>query len=34
MKAIECKVWKIRGRQDYYDIENPNQEDLFREQLK
>ena len=33
LKAVETKVWKIRGRveRDYYD--NPNQEDLFRKEL-
>ena len=33
LKAIESKVWKIRGRveKSYYD--NPNQEDLFRKRI-
>ena len=33
MKAIESKVWKIRGRAEKDAYENPNQEDLFRKQI-
>lgn len=33
MKAIESKVWKIRGRSEKDAYDNPNQEDLFRKQI-
>ena len=33
LKAIESKVWKIRGRAEKENFIDPNQEDLFRKQL-
>ena len=33
MKAIESKVWKIRGRSEPQQYDDPNQEDLFRKKL-
>ena len=33
MKAIESKVWKIRGRSERQDVVDPIQEDLFRGKL-
>ena len=33
MKAVESKVWKIRGRAEKSDFYDPNQGDLFRKQL-
>jgi len=33
MKAIESKVWKIRGRAEPEQYNDPNQEDLFRNLL-
>ena len=33
LKAIESKVWKIRGRSEPGQYDNPNQEDLFRQLL-
>jgi len=33
IKAIESKVWKIRGRVEKEHYQNPDQEDLFRKQL-
>ena len=33
MKAIESKVWKIRGRSEKEDFIDPNQEDLLRKQI-
>ncbi len=33
MKAIESKVWKIRGRSEKENFIDPNQEDLFRAKL-
>ena len=33
MKAVESKVWKIRGRAEKSEFNDPNQEDLFRQAL-
>jgi hypothetical protein len=33
LKAIEAKVWKIRGRKENDEYNDPNQEDLFRGKL-
>ena len=33
LKAIESKVWKIRGRAEKDAFYDPNQEDLFRKQI-
>ena len=31
LKAVESKVWKIRGRAEPDQFDDPNQEDLFRQ---
>ncbi len=31
LKAVESKVWKIRGRAEPEQFNDPNQEDLFRQ---
>ena len=31
LKAVESKVWKIRGRAERAEYDNPDQEDLFRQ---
>ena len=33
LKAVESKVWKIRGRSEPGQYNDPNQEDLFRQLL-
>jgi len=33
IKAIESKVWKIRGRAESHEYDDPRQEDMFRNLL-